>query len=265
MAHHARQRGFAASRFVQISSRAAQAAILAAMLAVLVGCVGSAEQNPLEIETGPDAEITHDGLVRARGSAFEGVWVKPDASIADYSSLLIGDVRMTYKRQPRGNRRSGNDRNFAITQSQADQLERLLRETLEEQIEASERWSVATERAHDVLLIEPFLLDLVSHVPNATQPSQTTFTTSTGSVTLVLELRDSMTEEILARVADRREARVPGAGSQQLSWSNPVSNTAAVRQIFRRWSRIFMARLDTAARVDAERAAMKEGAPADAG
>jgi len=30
---------------------------------------------------------------------------------------------------------------------------------------------------------------------------------------------------------------------------NSVSNTSAVRQIFKRWSRIFMARLDTAARL----------------
>ena len=64
-----------------------------------------------------------------------------------------------------------------------------------------------------MLLIEPSLVDLVVKVPTDAPPNSTTYTTSAGEVTLVLELRDSITHELLARVADRREARRPGSGS----------------------------------------------------
>jgi hypothetical protein len=198
-----------------------------------------------------------------RGSQLEGVWVKPDADISEYGRVLIGPVRMSYKRRPS---RSGMSGNFPLSDDQTERLEQMLREELEGEIESSQSWSLAEAPGGDVLLIEPFLLDLVVSVP----PGQTagrdyTFSTSAGQVTLMLEVRDSQSEEILARVADRREATNPGASSQQLTWSNPVSNAAAVRTLFRRWARIFVARLETAARLSAERDAPAAGeAPARA-
>lgn len=255
---HERTRCARQDRDVSATRRGLLSLSMAALLAAPLGCVGSAEQKPLEVETGRRAETTHDGLVRMRGSALEGVWVKPGADVRPFQRLLIGDIRMAYKRPPRSGR-SSTGNNFPLTRSQAERLERLLRETLTEQIEESESWSMAEEPGPDVLLIEPSLMDLVVSVPPSQQPTQTTFTTSTGAVTLVLELRDSETHEILARAADRSEARAPGTSSQQLFWSNPVSNTSAVRSIFRRWARIFVARLDTAHRLASESAAGEVG------
>lgn len=237
-------------------------ALLALALALAsVGCVGSAERKPLEVATGDEAGITHDGLVRMTGSALEGVWVKPGADVRPFSRLLIGDVRMAYKRPPRSGRSTRARSDFPLSRTQVERLERLLREALVERIEASESWSLAEEPGADVLLVEPSLIDLVVNVPPAEQPNQMTFTASTGEVTLVLELFDSETSEILARAADRSEARAPGSGSQQLYWSNSVNHTAAVRTIFRRWARIFMARLDTAHRLAAESMVDGERAP----
>ena len=34
-----------------------------------MACAGSTEEKPLRLETGPDAEVTPDGLVRAKGSS----------------------------------------------------------------------------------------------------------------------------------------------------------------------------------------------------
>ncbi len=244
-----------------------RARLAAAVLALVVGCVGCAgsqETEPLEVATGRNADISHDGLVRMSGSAFGGVWVKPDADASVYSKLLIGDVLMAYKRPPRGgsSMRGGN---FPISDSARDRIEALLREELERHIEESASWSLATESGPDVMLIMPGLIDLVSNVPTD-QPAgrNTTFTTSTGQATLVLELRDSQTHEIFARVADRQEIRSTAAGTNQLSWSNPVSNTSAVRRTFRRWADLFMARLDTAHRLASKggSAAAADAAPA---
>jgi len=232
------------------SWRSARAAALLGCLAIasvsLLGCVGPKETEPLEVATGRSADVSHDGLVRMTGSALEGIWVKPDADVSLYKKLLIGEVRMAYKRKPNSRRHSTTGNNFALTEAQVERLERLFREVFSEQIEASESWALTDAPGPDVLLVEPGLMDLIVRVPTDAPPNATVFTSSTGAVTLVLELRDSLSHEILARVADRREAQRPGTGSSQLHWSNSVSNTAAVRQLFRRWARIFVARLDTA-------------------
>ncbi len=241
------------SRAVQILTFATCALLLATSLPLLSGCSTKREQQPLEVETGRRAGTTHDGLVRMRGSDFEGVWVKPGIDISEYGRLLIGPVRMSYKRRPTTSRTSSN---FPLSDDQKERMEQMLRNELESEIDSSKSWSMAEGPGHDVLLIEPFLLDLVVTVPpGQTSGRDRTFSTSAGQVTLVLEVRDSQSDEILARMADRREATNPGATSQQLTWSNPVSNTSAVRSLFRRWARIFVARLDTAARLSAERQA----------
>lgn len=230
--------------------RAVGLAGAACLLAVMfIGCAGTRETEPLELESGPNAEISHDGLVRAHGSEFAGIWVKPDADISRYDQLLIGQVRMAYKRKPDSRRYSSTGNNFALTDSQVERMERLFRESLEGEIKDAESWTLAEEPGPNVLLVEPGLMDLVVTAPTQTASRDRVYTTSAGAVTLVLELRDSLSHEIVARLADRSQASTPGTGSNQLSWSNPVNNTAAVRSIFRRWSRIFMARLDTAARL----------------
>ena len=232
-----------------------------ALAAVSVGCAGKVETQPLEVATGRNADTSHDGLVRMTGSALQAIWVKPGADVRHYSRLLIGDVRMAYKRPPRSGGSSRRRGNFPLDRSQVERVEAALRDALTEEIEQSESWSMAEEPGDDVLLIEPSLIDLVVNVPPNQQPRQNVYTTSVGEATLVLEVRDSQTGEILARVADRSQARAPGASSQQLVWSNPVTNASAVRSTFRRWASIFMARLDTAHRLAAEaEAGEKEGA-----
>ena len=61
------------------------------------------------------------------------------------------------------------------------------------------------------------------------------FLDSVGEATLVLELVDSETGTVLARSIDRRAAEGMG-GPNNLSWSNPVSNTADVKRLIRRWA-----------------------------
>jgi hypothetical protein len=61
-----------------------------------------------------------------------------------------------------------------------------------------------------------------------------------GEATLVLELRDSITEAVLARAVDRRAAeRVAG-----MSQSNRVQNRAEIRRLAQNWARILREQLD---------------------
>ncbi len=58
------------------------------------------------------------------------------------------------------------------------------------------------------------------------------YLSSVGDATLVLEIRDSETNRILARAVDRRAAETIGG---TFTRSNTVTNTAELRRLIRHW------------------------------
>jgi hypothetical protein len=67
-----------------------------------------------------------------------------------------------------------------------------------------------------------------------------TYTASTGRMTLVAELRDSMTGELLARAVDARSGR--SGGTWQVT--NRVTNTADARRAMGIWATALRQALD---------------------
>jgi hypothetical protein len=59
----------------------------------------------------------------------------------------------------------------------------------------------------DVLVVQGFLVDVVSRIPPDTVGSSYTLVKDPWSVSVVLELRDGMTAELLARTIDRRHGQ----------------------------------------------------------
>jgi hypothetical protein len=57
---------------------------------------------------------------------------------------------------------------------------------------------------------------------------------------LVVELYDSVSNEILARAIDQRRARNVG----NLRWTTSATNREAARKILRRWAGLLVERLD---------------------
>ena len=87
--------------------------------------------------------------------------------------------------------------------------------------------------------------DLVVNTPTKAVGRDRYYTTSTADMTLLMELRDSESGELLARIADRRTARSPhGSGLNRVYYSNPISNSQAVRSTFKRWATILVGQLD---------------------
>ena len=211
----------------------------------LLGCGSSAGPDP-EFETGSRAEVTVDGLHRIKHSGFRYAWLKPEAALGSYDQILLRNPEVAYKREPRRSRPGSSTGNFALSDPQMANFKRFLTEAFEGEFAKSEFYSLSEAPGHQVLVIEPAIIDLVVNVPTRPRPvSDTVFTTSTAVMTLVMQLRDSESGEILARIAERREARAPGRdGANTLYWSNSVTDADAVRRTFRRWARILREKLD---------------------
>jgi hypothetical protein len=202
--------------------------------------LATAPAGPSPAEAG--AEQTHDGLVRVeKAKRFQAVWVKPGADLRGYTKLLILPAELHYKRPP--NKGSMARENFALSEKQKARLEQAMREVSQEEIVAKGGWEFVSEPGPDVLLVHGGLIDLVVNVPPNPAPGRGgTFVASFGEATLVVEIYDSQTKEILARVADRQEAEPAGGRMQSVD----ISAAPDVKRVLRRWAKRLGEALDDA-------------------
>ncbi|MBW2274235.1 MAG: DUF3313 family protein [Deltaproteobacteria bacterium] len=222
------------------------AALVAA--AALVGCA-SPGPEPIEFETGPRAEVTAEGLHRVKNPRYRDAWARPDVDFAGYDRIQLLPVEIRHKGNPTArvsDRSVEND--FALGKSQKQELAGLFLEVFTSELEASPYLQLVAEAGPRVLRVEASIIDLVVQVPTEVRGNERTFTRSTAEMTLLLELYDASSGEILARLSDRREALGAGHGASgnagDLYYSNPATNTAAMRRSFRRWAQILRQRLD---------------------
>jgi Protein of unknown function (DUF3313) len=193
--------------------------LLVLCAATLAGCASTRSTPPEE----------WDGLVRQPGTRLGAVFVRPDAEIVGYRNVKIDPVEVSFARNwdpNRGGRsqlgRLNADDMAAIQTGLAD----LFRETFRAELERG-GYQLVDVAGPDTLRVSAAIVDLYITAPDTmTAGRSRTYTANAGRMTLVAELRDSMTGEILARAVDARSARSTG------TWNitNRVTNTADARR-----------------------------------
>jgi hypothetical protein len=95
-------------------------------------------------------------------------------------------------------------------------------------------WQIVDKPGENVLRVTPGVMNLYLFAPDVQAAGRTTqYVAESGEATLVIEVRDSLTNALLGRFFDRREA-----GSDMPQMASRVSNTADFRALFRQWSGI---------------------------
>ena len=118
-------------------------------------------------------------------------------------------------------------------------------EAFNEELSESKYFTLVDEPARDALMIWGGLHDIVSHVPPDYGGFSDIYLRQVGEATLVLQIEDSMTREVLARIVDRRAAQSPGGGDITFAMpSNAATNRADVRRLAQTWARLLTRGLD---------------------
>jgi hypothetical protein len=213
------------------------------LLALVSGCATATP--PPTLQTGPDAEVTVDGLVRVDHAVLPLVWRKPDMDISSYTRFMVDPVEVAYQKDPGGRTGSmmaGGNANFALSRSQMESFRSRFQEAVVESLTKDNGYELTTEPGPDVLRITASLIDLVVKVPTERAGRQEVYSRSYGLVTLVLELRDSESGEILARAADRRD---PTRNTDmRLAHVSPGLVRRDVDILFEHWADLLRERLD---------------------
>ena len=229
------------------NKRPLDGARIAGLTILIIGLAGCAGSTPT-IDTSPEADVTFDGLHEVKGGTADSAWVRPGSNISQYSKIMLQNVGIEYR--PGGEAgRTFHSRSqggpFEVTAKQREAFEREMRDAFREELAKSERFELVDEAGPEVLLIRGALLDVVSYVPPETAGRSEVFLSRVGEVTLVLEIRDSITQTAFVRAVDRRAAETSG----ELRASNRVTNRSEVRRLAKSWARLLRTRLDEFAKL----------------
>ena len=205
----------------------------------LTACAGSTPK----IDTSPEAEVTFGGLHEVTGGTADKAWARPGIDISQYSKIMLKGIGVEYR--PGGEagrtyhaRAQGGP--FEVTAEQREEFEKEMKDAFREELARSEHFELVDQTGPEVLLIIGGLLDVVSYVPPEPIGRGEIFLSSVGEATLVLEIRDSITQTVLVRAIDRRAAESSGSFTE----SNRVTNRAEVRRLAKSWARLLRTRLD---------------------
>ena len=124
---------------------------------------------------------------------------------------------------------------------------RLVEEEFAREIQAGGRYAVVGESGADVLRVKAAIVNLYINAPDTGMGRQRTIVRSAGEMTLVAELADSATGQVLARVADRREAP-----DTRMQITNGVVNESEARTIAAGWAKTLKKALDNAQAIGAK-------------
>jgi len=190
-----------------------------------------------------DTVTEWDGLVRQPSTRLNAVFVKPDAQIVAYRSVMLDPVQVSFDSNwdpNRGTRsmsaRLNADDIAAIKSDLADLFRQIFRDEL-----ARGGYQLVDQPGPETLRVTPAIINLFINAPDVSAPGRTrTYTADSGRMTLVVELRDSETGTLLARAVDTQTGR--GAGMWTIT--NRVTNTADARRAIGVWASALRRGLD---------------------
>jgi hypothetical protein len=205
--------------------------------ALLSGCQAT-RPSPI------DELSLHEGLQRVDSKAVDAVFRRPDATMSVYNKLLLRPIAVEFAKnwKPESGGTVLYDMNPPDREKIRTELAELFAETFRKELEKG-GYPLVNEPAQDVVEIQAAIVNLYITAPDVSmQTSARTkvYTSDAGQMTLIMQLHDSVTGQLLARAYDHRDGGTGG----MWQWTNSVTNTAEARRIISTWASALRKALD---------------------
>jgi hypothetical protein len=182
---------------------------------------------------------TWDGLVEVKAKQLAAVYLLPDADFRGYSKVMFQPAQASFQKDWRQNY---NAQTISLANQVSDQyVQRSIAEVQSgldkvfPEAFAKEGYQVVTAPGPGVALVAVGVLDLSVTAPDVGTGFGENFAVDAGEATLVVEVLDSVTKQLLARGLDRREAGTEEVGAFPRS---AVSNREDFKLLFETWASI---------------------------
>ena len=147
--------------------------------------------------------------MRVETKAVDAVYRRPDATLSGYSKLLLRlpvEVQFAKNWKPE----SSSSVLYQMTPPDREKIKSELAQAFADVVRRDLEkggYPLVTEPGADVLEIQAAIVNLYINAPDVsmqTAGSSRVYTTEAGEMTLILQLHDSVTGQLLARAYDRR-------------------------------------------------------------
>ena len=177
-----------------------------------------------------------DGLVKVTPRRMEMAWLRPGADFRPYTKVIVDPTQVAFRPDWRKDYNLNAAGGSWVSEQQADQIMAAARTNFDDIFRDAFRkagYEVVTAPGPDVLRVNSGILDLDVNAPLGGTTGQTTWIITAGQAALIVEVRDSTTNALLGRVADRRETQNLG---RQIATT--ATNLYDFRLLFNLWAGI---------------------------
>lgn len=193
-----------------------------------------------------DQLSTSEGLARVPSKQVALLYVRPQATLASYSKFLIKPVEVQFAKNWKPESQNSGSVLYRMSDVDREKIKSELANAFVDvfkQEMAKGGYALVTEAGEDVLEIQAALVNLYINAPDPSEIAgrARVYTTDAGEMTLVMQLHDSVTGQLLARAVDREAAT-----HQFWNWTTSVSNTADARRIINGWATLLRKSFDAA-------------------
>ena len=184
---------------------------------------------PQPTQPKPSGEVNIEGVQQVTARNIEAAYVRPGITIADYGKLMLDELELAFRTPDR------EQNQFALGEDQKTRFRAAMATAFGEELGKLENVDVVTNPGPDFLALHVRVQDMVARAPGRRVGSagRAGFALETvGEMTLVMELRDSQSDEVLVRAFDRQAVE----GAAMVSGENMVSTWEGVERLVGRWA-----------------------------
>ena len=209
---------------------------------------GAAQADP---QAGESNAWTEGGLQKVAVKGLDVVYARPGATLAAYTKVMLAPISVSFHKDWAKTVKVGTNRQISPSDQQRirDKLAKLVHEEVVKEL-SSGGYQLVTSPGDDVLGVEMAVVNLYVRAPaNLTgQSGKDFYAVTAGEMSLVTELRDSSSGDVIARAFDNFRAT---------EYSNPeritrVDNEAEARSAAMQWAKALRAGLDRAKTINAK-------------
>jgi len=214
--------------------------ILPAALLLIIPARAAASDAP---------QVTPDGLTLVEKSKADLVYVLSGVSFAGYKKLMLVEPTIAFRKNWQTDQKFQTPSNPISDADMAKMIDMGKKVLVEEFAEALTKagYTFVAERGPDVLAIKPQILDLDVGVPdpdNSIGSYKKVYTDDPGDATMVIELYDSVTGQLLARAFDRTTAEYNSFNRR--TERTQQTNLQDAHYVTREWARMLVKGLERA-------------------
>lgn len=192
--------------------------------------------------------VNEDGMQLVKDTRMSTIYADPDADLSAYKKIILMDASVAFKKNWQRNQNFDSSYSTAFMVKDSDvarikeDMATLFRESFTKEL-VKAGYVLVDEPGEDVLKVKPEIVDLDVYAPDIKSAYRSeSYSQSAGEMTLILELYDSQTDDLIVKAKDRKRDFDKG----YMEWRTSVSNRATARRMMNAWAKTFREALDDA-------------------